>query len=150
MQCSRNSASWVSSLTKSGLANTLEACFSMPRERKLALIDDGLEALVPFLGWVECGSAQQMPHLRLFSTMESLMWCKVLVFQQCLHAWNWYICSVALSENNILAFILSQERWRGSSPHSSRVWWLSSTKTSTALITIWLRWVLDFSACCCK
>lgn len=150
-----NSSLLGQSLTKVSLANTLEACFSMPKEMKLALIDDSLKGSCRL--WAEWNvvllskSSASMPHLTFspFSSMESLpgkfmMWCKVLVFQQCLHPWNWIVCSVAHTENSIHAFLHSRERWRGSSPHSSRVWWLSLTKTFMALITIWLRLVFDF------
>lgn len=98
------------SLTKTRLANTLEACFSMPKEMKLVLIDEWNVVLLS-------KSSTSMPHLKwtfsLFSSMESLpgkfmMWCKVLVFQLCLHLWNWIVCSVARSENSIDAFLHSR------------------------------------------
>lgn len=147
----------IQSLTKTCFANTLEACFSMHKELKLVLIDDSLKGSSRV--WAEWNvvlhskSSTSIPHFiwtfRPFSSMERqpgkfMMWCKVHVFQQCLHTWNWIVCSVAHSENSIHAFIHSQARWRGSSPLSSRVWWLSLTKTFTALITIWLRLVFDF------
>lgn len=109
------------SLTKTRLANTLEACFSMPKEMKLVLIDDSLKDSCRL--WAEWNvvllskSSTSMPHLKWtfspFSSMESLpgkfmMWCKVLVFQQCLHPWNWIVCSVARSENSIHAFLHSR------------------------------------------
>ncbi len=98
------------SLTKTRLANTLEACFSMPKEMKLVLIDEWNVVLLS-------KSSTSMPHLKWtfspFSSMESLagkfmMWCKVLVFQQCLHLWNWIVCLVARSENSIDAFLHSR------------------------------------------
>lgn len=101
----------VQSLTKTRLANTLEACFSLQKEMKLVLIDDSFKDSCRL--WAEWNvvphskSSISMPHFiwtfRPYSSIESLpgkfmMLCKVLVFPKCLYTWNWVVCSVAHSE----------------------------------------------------